>query len=117
MVNIISESNKHIHEGYLMVDHRASPGLTPEQARTLGYSPQHVGEGQLFETKTNHCCHCGTVVIMNPDRIRERAKCQACNKYICDMCGIAMKEPSYVHKTYKQQLEEGLTYFSNLKET
>jgi hypothetical protein len=116
MVNIISESNNHINEGYLMVDHRASPGLTPEQAIALGYSPGQVSEGQLLELKTNHCCHCGTVVIVNPDRIRERAFCQLCNKYICDICGLEQRLPNYVHKTYTQQLEEGLTFYSNLKE-
>ena len=108
-------NTKLINEGYIMIDHRASPGLSPDQARTLGYDPSHVSEGQLFETKTNHCSHCGTVVIMNPLRTRERSYCVSCNKYICDNCGISMKLPDYVHKTYKQQLEEGLTYFSNLK--
>ena len=116
MSNIHSISNKHLHEGYLMVDHRASPGLTPEEAMALGYTNATVGEGQLYETKTNHCSHCGTVVIMNPDRTRERAFCQACSKYICDNCGIAMRLPNYVHKTYIQLQEEGLSFYSNLKE-
>ncbi len=104
---------KQIHEGYLMVDHRASPGLTPEEAVRLGYSPGLVGEGQLFETKTNHCNHCGTVVIINPLRTRERSYCSYCDKYICDNCGISSKLPDYVHKTYIQQQEEGLTFYSN----
>jgi hypothetical protein len=105
---------KQIHEGYLMIDHRASPGLTEEQARKLGYEPQHVSEGQLFEAKTNHCNHCGTVVVLNPLRTRERAYCQLCNKYICDNCGVTQRLPDYVHKTHKQHLDEGLTYFANL---
>jgi hypothetical protein len=108
--------NRQIHEGYLMVDHRASPGLSEKDALALGYHPSQVSEGQLFEAKTNHCSHCGTVVIMNPLRQRDRCLCVYCNKYICDNCGIQMKMPNYVHKTYKQQLEEGLTYFANLKE-
>lgn len=108
--------NKQIHEGYLMVDHRASPGLTSDQALSLGYHPSQVSEGQLFEAKTNHCSHCGTVVIMNPMRTRDRHLCVYCNKYICDNCGIQSKLPDYVHKTYNQSLEEGLTYYSNLKE-
>jgi len=73
-----------------MLDHRASPGFTPEEARALGYSDEASGE-KLYEAKTNHCSHCGTVVIMNPHRTRERSYCQACNKYICDNCGIAMR--------------------------
>lgn len=117
MVNIISELNKHIHEGYIMIDHRASPGFTQEEALMFGYHPDHVKAGQLFETKTNHCNHCGTVVIINPERTRERAKCQPCNMYICDNCGLEMKLPGYVHKTYKQKLNDRLTFLSNLKET
>jgi len=109
--------NKQIHEGYLMVDHRASPGLTPEQAVSLGYHPTQVAEGQLFEAKTNHCSHCGTVVIMNPMRTRDRSFCVSCNKYICDNCGIQLKMPDYVHKTYIQQQEESLTSFANLGNT
>lgn len=105
--------SKQIHEGYVMIDHRASPGLSEEQALALGYNPQHVAEGQLFEAKTNHCSHCGTVVIINPLRTRERSYCSYCDKYICDNCGISSKLPDYVHKTYKQQLEEGLTFLSN----
>ena|SRR5437899_3104257 len=108
--------SKQIHEGYLMVDHRASPGLNPEAALSLGYHPSQVQEGQLFEAKTNHCSHCGTVVIMNPMRTRERTICYACNKYVCDNCGISMKMPDYVHKTYIQQLDERLTHLSNLKD-
>lgn len=105
-----------IHEGYLMLDHRASPGFTPDEAKRLGYAPGLTSEGKLFETKTNHCTHCGTVVILNPLRERERAHCNACNKDICDNCGIEMKMPFYVHKTYKEKLEEGLTFLSNSKE-
>ena len=112
MSNIHSISNKQLHEGYLMLDHRASPGLTPEEAVSLGYDISASGE-KLYEAKTNHCSHCATVVIMNPNRTRERAYCQACSKYICDNCGIAMRLPDYVHKTYKQQIDESLTLFAN----
>ena len=105
--------SKQIHEGYLMVDHRASPGLTAHEALSLGYHPAQVSEGQLFEAKTNHCSHCGTVVIMNPMRTRDRSLCVYCNKYICDNCGIQSKMPDYVHKTYTQQIDESLTFFAN----
>lgn len=88
------------HEGYLMVDHRASPGIPGDPLR---------GEGKLFETKTNHCNHCGTVVIMNPLRKRERAYCSKCDMYICDNCGIAMKMPDYAHRTFRQSIDETLT--------
>lgn len=108
---------KQIHEGYVVIDHRSSPGFTEQEARLAGYEPVHVAEGQLFEAKTNHCNHCGTVVILNPLRTRERALCVYCDKYVCDNCGVTMRLPDYVHKTYKQNNEEALTYLANLKET
>lgn len=90
-----------IHEGYLMIDHRASPG-TPE-----------VPEGTVFEAATMHCSHCGTVVIVNPNRTRERAWCQPCDKYVCDNCGIEMKLPDYNHKPYYQRNLEVLNKLSH----
>jgi len=111
MSNILPISPRQLHEGYLMLDHRASPGLTPEESVSLGYGVSASGE-KLYEAKTNHCSHCGTVVIMNPQRTRERSFCQACSKYICDNCGVSMKLPDYVHKTYTQQQEEDLFLLS-----
>jgi ribosomal protein S27AE len=90
-------SSSQIHEGYVVFDHRASPGIPGDPLK---------GEGSYFEAKTNHCSHCGTVVILNPLRTRERTYCSKCNKYVCDNCGISMKLSDYVHKTYKQSLEE-----------
>jgi hypothetical protein len=88
-----------IHEGYLMIDHRASPGIPGDPL---------MGEGKLFETKTNHCSHCGTVVIFNPFRTRDRAYCSNCDKYICDNCGLEMKLPGYTHETYRERLNQKL---------
>ncbi len=60
--------------GWLMIDHRASPG-----------SPE-VPEGKLFETKTYVCKHCNFVVIMNMKRTRAREVCIKCMAIICDVC-------------------------------
>jgi len=73
-------------EGYLMVDHRASPGIPTELAIKLGLDPKLVGEGKLMEAATLTCGHCRSVVIVNPLRTRERAHCFKCNSYICDGC-------------------------------
>lgn len=72
-------------EGYLMIDHRASPGLTPELERACGLPP---GAGQgMFEASTYSCSHCQAIVILNPARTRERAYCSKCDRYLCDGCG------------------------------
>jgi hypothetical protein len=88
-----------------MVDHRASPGIPHEQAVQMGLSPKMVGEGTLFEAATMHCAHCGTVVILNPGRTRERASCYKCGAYVCDNCGSCMKDSSYLHQSYHEKLE------------
>lgn len=59
-------------EGYLLVDHRAT------------------GEG-LYESATVTCSHCHAVVVLNPDRTREREYCAGCDRYICDGCGAEYK--------------------------
>lgn len=87
--------------GEIMVDHRASPGIPAEQARKFGYDPTQVKEGALFEAATMTCCHCGTVVVRNPLRTRERATCFKCNDYICDWCEAASRKPDYVHTPMK----------------
>jgi hypothetical protein len=93
-----------LHEGYIMIDHRASPGLTDEQATRAGL-PVGAGRG-LFESATMHCAHCGTVVIINPWRAKSRASCNSCNAYICDRCGAEAKQPGYQHYSYAQMIDE-----------
>ncbi len=62
------------HEGYLMIDHRASPG-----------TPQVPG-GTMLEAAASTCSHCQCQVIRNPARVRARAYCPKCDAYICDDC-------------------------------
>ena len=52
-------------KGYMMVDDRASGG-------------------QFQEMSTMTCAHCGTVVVLNPMRTRERGYCGKCHAYVCD---------------------------------
>lgn len=89
------------HDGYLMIDHRASPGIPPEVARQLGLDPHQVGEGKVLETSTLSCSHCGGVVMLNPARRRERAYCHKCDHYICDGCAFLAAQPTYMHLPYR----------------
>lgn len=73
--------SKREREGYLLVDHTDSPGLGG-----------HLGAGKKFQAATNTCSHCNKVVVMNPDRVRQRGYCYNCDHYICDACGVAMKQ-------------------------
>lgn len=93
-------------EGYLFVDHRASPGISEEAALKMGLDPNLVREGKVFEAATLACAHCPSVVIKNPMRVRERAMCMSCGgAYLCDACAIASKMPDYVHIPRKKMID------------
>jgi hypothetical protein len=85
------------HEGYIIVDHRASPGLPEDIARAAGFDPKQCGEGQVYESATLTCSHCGTAFVKNVFRTRERGYCSKCDHYICDYCDAARREPGYTH--------------------
>jgi hypothetical protein len=93
------------HDGEIMIDHSASPGLTPDQARRFGYPPELVGEGKQMHAPTLGCPHCGAHVVLNPNRKRPRANCYKCNQYICDYCAVVMRDPDYVHRSFKEVRE------------
>lgn len=90
--------------GYLMVDHQASPGISPEAARRLGIAARP--EGTVFEAKTLSCSHCRCSVVVNPDRTRDRHYCSKCDHYICDLCAFRAAQAGYVHKPYFAQAED-----------
>lgn len=76
--------SKRSAEGYLLIDHTASPGVTQDEARALGVP--FVAAGQRGEFKTLTCKHCGTSVAANPQRTRQRGHCFKCDHYLCDIC-------------------------------
>jgi hypothetical protein len=83
-------------EGYLSVDHRNSPGLPKDFFQKIGLNvetPKDLTEGRLCEAATITCCHCGTVMIKNLLRTRERGHCSKCDEYVCDnpVCRIECK--------------------------
>ncbi len=92
-------------EGYLLIDHQASPGLPEDLARTTGLDPKYCGEGKQFEAATLTCSHCKTVVVKNPLRTRERATCFQCLHYVCDFCKADMDKPGYSHLTFEGLLD------------
>lgn len=90
-------------EGYLIADHRASPGVPESVLHTAGL-PSFAGRG-VFEAATIHCVHCGGSWIKNPERIRPRGYCRQCVKYVCDACDIAMAQSGYIHRTFEELAE------------
>ena len=76
--------SKRRHEGWLMVDHRNSPGV-PFNPALVGKPPALiVPHSQMLESATVTCSHCNVVVVLNPQRTRERGYCPKCDHYVCD---------------------------------
>lgn len=86
-----------------MVDNRNSPGVPDEVLHQHGV-PIGVGRG-LYESATYTCSHCQSVVVLRPDRSRERAYCRKCDHYICDGCGATMAITKEC-KTFNQIADE-----------
>lgn len=57
--------SKASHEGYLLIDNRASGG-------------------KLLESATITCAHCQRTYLRNPLRQRARGYCAKCDAYVCD---------------------------------
>jgi hypothetical protein len=94
-------------EGYLFIDHRFSPGLPEDLARSQGFDPSQIKEGKQLEAATLTCSHCKTVVVKNPYRASERSNCPKCSfHYICDFCSKAMREPDYDHTPFDKRVDQ-----------
>lgn len=93
-------------EGYLFIDHRASPGIPEEVALSIGIDPRLVREGKVLEAATKTCGHCKGAVMINPFRQRERASCMKCGgKYICDGCALEVRLPGYDHTPFDKKVD------------
>jgi hypothetical protein len=100
-------------EGYLMIDHRASPGLPEDIARKTGLDPKYCGEGKLYEAATLTCSHCKCAFLKNPLRTREREKCSKCGwHYVCDVCAAEMKMPGYSHLPFEKLVDISADFFA-----
>lgn len=93
------------HTGYLMIDHRDSPGVPDEliAAAIAAGKPAmpSLSGGSLFEADTFTCAHCSAIIIKNQLRTRGRHYCSKCDRYVCDnpLCGLECNP-------FKQQLDE-----------
>lgn len=89
-----------------MLDHRQGQPVADELVIASGL-PAGAGKG-LFEAPTYTCSHCNAVVIMNPNRQRERVYCRGCDHLICDSCGAA-KAAGAKCRTMRQIVDEFLS--------
>lgn len=96
------------HEGWLLIDHSASPGIPAEIARKIGLNPNEVAEGKKLEAATITCRHCGGAFIKNPKRTRPRPYCRLCDHYICDVCDYERSQGGYVHRNIFSKVDSVL---------
>jgi hypothetical protein len=85
--------SKRSQEGYLLVNHKDSPG---------GFGSPG---GVMVELPTFTCSHCQRIVMMNIQRTRDRGYCPKCDHYLCDTCEAARAAGGTCY-TYKQYLDE-----------
>ncbi len=73
--------------GYLEIDHRDSPGLTPADVAHVPGAVAVPG-GEQFETDVYQCTHCQRTVILHAprERLAARGYCPKCDHYICNGC-------------------------------
>lgn len=107
------------NEGYILVDHRNSPGI-PKELEDFWIASGKLQPGEVVQGGTMHesglqtCSHCQRVLIMNPLRQRDRATCLKCYHYICDWCATSTD----CHNIYKvlDDLQEATAKAGNLVE-
>jgi hypothetical protein len=89
-----------------MLDHSQVEGI-PDEIIVQAGLPIGAGQG-LFEAPTFTCHHCQTIVIINPNRTRERAYCRGCDHLLCDACG-ALRAQTGKCRPFNQVIDEFLT--------
>lgn len=96
-------------EGYLMMDHRNSPGLSDAHVMEREL-PAGAGKG-LFETSVLFCSHCPAMIVVmtptnhNPKRGKAAEYCPGCDRYLCERCHDERIRTG-ICKTWAQQIEE-----------
>jgi hypothetical protein len=83
--------SKKSQEGYLLIDNRESPGITRDEAIRMHGAAIPIGKGIKLETSTYTCSKCQMVIVVNPNRVRERGYCRKCDHDVCDRCALELK--------------------------
>lgn len=94
--------------GYLEIDHRDSPGLTPADVAGMPGAVAVAG-GQRLEADVQQCSHCQRAVVLNPGRVRARAVCTKCMHFICDGCDAIRLASGGACVPFKQVLDRAAT--------
>jgi hypothetical protein len=97
---------KRSSEAYILIDHRNSPGISPEFMRANRLNGPAVGSGKTLETAMIVCHACGCDVIINPKRTRVRPWCRVHDAYLCDNCDANRAAAGGVCVPLAQKIEQ-----------
>jgi hypothetical protein len=96
-------------EGYVMVDHRESPGFTPQEAAQAGFRNLPVGKGTKFQGITYRCSHCEAQIVLEiKNRDKSPGHCSKCDRNLCKRCALVWKLTG-VCRPFNQIIDEMLT--------
>jgi hypothetical protein len=99
-------TSKRSHEGYFLLDHSNSPGVSDADMVKHGL-PTGYGR-KKFESATFTCNHCERVVAIvykGLTRHRDCAWCKKCDHYLCDDCGTALHKTGVCYP-FKAMIED-----------
>lgn len=97
---------KRSSEGYLLIDHRNSPGITQEFVARNGIDGPAVAAGVTYESAILTCHGCQGDIIINPNRSRDRAWCMSHDAYLCDNCDARRAAAGGECVPLRQKLEQ-----------
>ncbi len=63
------------------------------------------GDGKMQVIPTYTCGHCSDVVLMRPDRKRDRTACAKCSRYICEKKPLCRTQCTPLHELAKDHFE------------
>lgn len=74
--------------GYLIIDHRDSPGVRPEDVAHVPGAVAAPG-GTQVEMDVYQCSHCQRTIVLraaSKERMQARGYCPKCHHYVCNGC-------------------------------
>ena len=83
-------TSKRDHAGWLMLDHRDSPGFSEAEMRKANPRLKPTAGKGLYETNVVHCRHCQKGLIVHPLLMADLPYCHLCDAYICESCKVTM---------------------------
>lgn len=64
-----------------------------------------VGENGVQRIPTYTCGHCSRVVMLNPERTRERLRCKTCGKLLCEQSELCRIACTPIHALARDRFE------------